>query len=330
MLSTVSGWITSDGSAAAEQAQSQQIPTLGNVIPESQKYLVTPKQLETGPPTEIITENTQPSTSIFSAGMKRVVGLIGVWFMTIAAGSLLCSIPLAIASLPFVCVVIVSIMIVGQFVKWLFGIWLGMVRYCLLLIRDVIMYPRHLVATLSSWIGSYFTLGFKKEVKPVLRIREEQREPRMYKLERHRSRKHDWQRQDEYGRRVYESRLISANPNGKPPVDMSRALQNRSSFDFGRRPSSDLSTLRGSFQKDQTAVRNPQFLFLTPDDEYRLSLCSELYASSTNMKPEDFLIRLGRDEEEQVHYVLSIWDEPSHQSQLNLDSVIGFCEVMVY
>ena len=331
MISTVSTWI--GGEASTELSGSPTPLTVGDgiidlTIPDKYQK-VSPKQLEIGVQRkfEAVEYSKDPGSVTTTSGMKKVLGLVGVWFMTIAAGSVLCSIPLAVATLPFVCVVAICILAVGAFLKWVFALWLAMVKYCLVVVRDIVLYPRHLVSKLSSWIGSYFSIGYKNEqAKSQLRVKDQLRAPRMYKLERYRSRKSDYGRQDEYNMRLYQS--------GKPPVDTSRGLSNRHSFDLsrqplelGRRPSSDLSSIGRNF-KDQSTVRNPQFLFLTPDDEFRLSLCSELYASSTNMKPEDFLIRLGRDEDGQIHYVLSIWDEPTNISQLNLDSIIGFCEVI--
>jgi hypothetical protein len=330
MFSSLAGlqnWVSSQqrdqGSNALKETDTNlnQIPGSGLEIAQNHYF-----PLVDQPHVEIDMENTvldvEPkvyeleSESVFPFGARAIYRLVGAWFVTVAAGSVLVSIPVAIGALPMVLFVGGVGMILTALVQWIIRKWINFIIICLRLIKDLLLSPRYLLSLTGTIIKRSYNLLFGPQSAPKPLPGTGGMQNKLVKKASSFDRGKqtvsslEWNRPDEHFKTLYDTGARTTSRS-----TFSKHIQSI--------PAKDI-------KRNLRQARNPQFLFLAPEDEYRLQLCTELYLSATNLQTESAVLKLGKHENGHIHYILSIWDEPETQANLKFEHIIGFCDVILF
>ncbi|KAJ3306597.1 hypothetical protein HDV03_004726 [Kappamyces sp. JEL0829] len=265
--------------------------------------------------------------------------LTGLWFITVAAGSVMWSIPIGAIGLPVIIGMGTFALIIGFIASLVLKVWLYLLKSSWKAIKSVFFTPlSFLEYALKKVTGaSRMQLLEMDSLENGSRNHSNAAPPpsssyggsqrRFSSSSRITDRSYDgagaseqykWRYYDPIGQDI-------ANPVYNPATSSPKV-------NVASSPSLLSDTMRRFDEFDHGLQVNPRvlnaaFYELTPDQRDRLEMCAQLYSLTTNIPMDQVELQLGpRLDTGNIHYILSLWNEPAVNEPLELSHLIGFCE----
>jgi hypothetical protein len=109
---------------------------------------------------------TTESTGSFA--FKLLSRLAGLWFVTVAAGSVICSIPISAMGLPIILGVGIFCLVAIAIFKYIVRIWVHLLSLSWRLTKTVIMSPKHLIGVGFSLVRKVTHLIFHRNTPGLI------------------------------------------------------------------------------------------------------------------------------------------------------------------
>jgi hypothetical protein len=253
--------------------------------------------------------------------------LASLWFISIAAGSVLCSIPISAIGLPFILGIGFVSMLIVFIMTLLFKMWISLLKASFRAVKTLFKGPFQIVSSLLRKITSSLTasnsainqkpdhLPTGQPVLPINTRRYSTSSQRSFEPINH-EQMNRWRYYDPSGNsEVLQSSFNSSFPS--PRQVYSPSISDTSKrFDFDHSLPSNPRVLNAAFHD------------LNPSERDRLQMCAQLYSLTTSTPMNQVDVSLGRRAETgNTHFILSLWNEPNVNEPLELAHLIGFCEV---
>lgn len=272
--------------------------------------------------------------------------LAGLWFITVAAGSVLCSIPISAIGLPF----IVGFGLVSMFIMFVMStilkLWISLLKLSWKAVKSMFSGPLKIVNSIWNRVSNILKIGSpsyavsdRPSVKPLLPTNALSRRfstssrftDRSYEsgasnfMSLDPSAAYKWKHYDHGSNHdVLQSAYYHpSNTTLSPHLKLqSPSVSSDSSkkFDFD------------SIMTSNPRVLNAAFHELKVNQIDRLSMCAQLYSLTTNVPIDQVDIHIGSRSDDisgNYHHILSLWNEPNVNEPLELSHLIGFCEVCI-
>jgi hypothetical protein len=279
------------------------------------------------------TERKQPLACI-----QFLYKLTGLWFLSVAAGSVLCSIPLSAIGLPIIITVGVCSVIITYITSTIIKIWIYFIKLGWKTVKQIVYSP----LTVTSYLFSKITtsiFGKSKSVhipieKPLSRrfssstIRSlDSYQSYHSRLDSPRDVDPKWRYNDldrSYDGIIYRD---SIKPDNLGKVDSIRD-QSLRDVNMYRETYRDPLKDRDSTERPEGVENrlNPVFYTLSKMDKERIDICAQLYSLTTNIPMEKTGLRVGV-EDGKTHGIVSLWNERGIKEPLEIGHLIGFCQV---
>jgi hypothetical protein len=293
--------------------------------------------------------NSSPTYSLFflNTPLTFLYRLASLWFISIAAGSVLCSIPLSAIGLPFIIGFGIASMFIVFIMSLIFKLWILLLKASWRAVRSMFSGPLRIVGSLWNKAVAIFHGNSPSLIKsstpyrgrdrsavrqPLLpintannrrfstssRLTDRSFDGSSSLMNEHLQHSGKWRYYDPSGgnNEVLQSSFYSSLPS--PRQILSPSISDSSKrFDFDQvLPNSNPRVLNAAFHELNVSQRD------------RLEMCAQLYSLTTNTPMDQIDIGLGlRAETGNTHYILSLWNEPNLNEPLELTHLIGFCEV---
>jgi hypothetical protein len=265
--------------------------------------------------------------------------LTALWFITVAAGSVVWSIPIGAIGLPIIIGLGIVTLIISFITSIIIRFWIFLLKSSWGMIRSVLDGP-FLIAKkiLKQFTGMDLTTSprsIDQLEKGPLVINETPMESSNFSGSQRRfssssrltERSIDPTLAIDTRWRYYEPSVNDTSSNYSnvgPSSPRLNALTSPSLY-------SDMSRRLEDFDQHLSIhprVVNASFYELHREQRDRMEMCAQLYSLTTNVPMDQFELHLGRREDTgNTHHILSLWNEPSVNEPLELSHLIGFCEV---
>jgi hypothetical protein len=281
------------------------------------------------------------------ASIHFLYKLTGLWFISVAAGSVLCSIPLSAIGLPIIITVGVCSMMITFVASTIIKVWIYFIKLGWKTLKQVFYSPftitSYFLSTITSTLFGRSPEPISIPPVPLSRRFSSSTTRSLDSYQSHHSRldsPREWRYNDLD--RSFDGILHRDAIN--PKFDTSRdSLYRDPHRDQSYRDTFHDQTVRdrdGNFKLDTilpstTPNRpplepryhlNPTFHILLPTDKDRIEICAQLYSLTTNIPMDKTGLVVGRDGDT-VHGIISLWNEPGVNEPLEVSHLIGFCQV---
>jgi hypothetical protein len=266
----------------------------------------------------------KPEESSGSFAFKLLSRLAGLWFITVAAGSVICSIPISAIGLPIIMGVGVTCLVILAIFQYIIRLYLQLLSLAWKAIKAVLFSPKHLIGFGVSLIRKVSHYFFHRNTVGMVDQHPYPSFPPLSRRlsttsSRYTDRSYEGSFQinvDQYRWRYYEPthQRMPITSLGDESSQLSSPREHRV-YDY------DVSI--------RAAPMNPQFMWLTPEHRDRLDYCRQLYSSTTNLPADQFDLLLGPQPDGSIHSILSLWNEPDPTVPLDYPHLIGFCQYYI-
>jgi hypothetical protein len=263
----------------------------------------------------------KPKESTVTYTLKYMGRLAGLWFVTVATGSVLCSIPVSALGLPVILSLGFTSLLVASLFSWFYHLLIKIIAIAWKAIKLLLASPAIIIRNAVFYV--------KKAAMSIFSISTDQ-QPVISTQRRFSTASRLTNRSDEF----YPSRWRYYEPYDSLRIGYSNTYNGPTSAaidyspTFSNAPASVLSGV-GEKISIRRGVMNPQFLLLNTAQKDRLEFCKQLYAASINAPQHTFDLTLGENPiDGSEHSILSLWDEPDVNCPLDSSNLIGFCEVI--
>ncbi|KAJ3308472.1 hypothetical protein HDV04_001202 [Boothiomyces sp. JEL0838] len=257
-------------------------------------------------------QKTEEKTT-FSTLLSFLYRLTIVWYIGVAGGSVLLSIPISALGLPFILSIGIVSFVIAVIMKWVVQAWLNTILFSLRLVKTVMFSPTYLLQYAGSMLRKMVMSLYqkKKEEVPLVDIR------------RHSTSSRYTDRSEDLRWKYIENEEFRSQKIHIPSVTQYEDYQQNISPRLSSPSVCSASSFR-EFERVLTSLE-PMFLDLTPEDHARIDVCYQLYSLTTGTPVDRFEILIGHQRTGNEHHVLSLWNQADN-SDIDLSKLIGFCE----
>ena len=293
------------------------------------------------------------SLFFFNTPLTFLYRLASLWFISIAAASVLCSIPLSAIGLPFIIGFGLVSMCIVFITSLIFKLWISLLKASWRAVKSMFTGPLQLAGSLWKKATSILRGNASSIINSTTpnnnrgRDRSASRQPllpintathpfnsnrRFSTSSRLTDRSFDGSSSLMNEHLQHSGKWRYYDPNGNNEVLQSSFYSSLPSPRQVFSPSISESSKRFDFDHvlppSNPRVLNAAFHELNSSQRDRLEMCTQLYSLTTNTPMDQIDIGLGlRHETGNTHYILSLWNEPNLNEPLELTHLIGFCEV---
>ncbi|KAI8897771.1 hypothetical protein BC833DRAFT_592417 [Globomyces pollinis-pini] len=289
--------------------------------------------------------NVNTSSPLYWTFIKFLYKLTAIWYISIATGSVILSIPIASFSLPLILVCGVFSFLVSLLISFLSKLYISFIVFTWNTLKKILFSSNGIFGIVNSVfkkVGSIFSSSAPISDLPTTQL---QRRPSTSSKHTDRSRHTDrsmedynvmkWRYYDNNSHyedyRFQKPSMLSASVNyDELNLDQrSPQLSNRSINSDHKRDREDYAHSKRSNANSQTSQTQYAFHYLTVEQTHRLDLCKQLYLMNSSEGNDEIELLIGTQTNGDTHHILSVWNELDPFEPVEFSQLIGFCEYFI-